>query len=338
MRVSSRAVTVPGKLLLFGEHAAVFGYPAVGMTVPQTLTVRAEPSSHPSLTFDLSDAAISGEDEASVAALVSPFLEHVSHVAAQFAVPLPTEHLTVTSQLPMGSGFGSSAALCTAIARLLLENADNPAVDRHRVWRIAHELERFFHGTPSGIDTGLTSLGGAQAFYFDRDTGDGGIRDGGIRGGDAPPLPRAAAVTVPPAHIVFASIPRRRSTKELVAMVRAERESRGAAYDEKLRRLGALSAAVAADEIVDSVAFGDAVEEAQRLLGELGVSTPELETVLSVGRSAGARSGKLSGAGGGGAFYLVCDDDDTAKRVGDAVNQLPLLTAPSRIADTTADL
>ncbi|MFO8041767.1 MAG: hypothetical protein R6U25_01085, partial [Alkalispirochaeta sp.] len=63
---------------------------------------------------------------------------------------------------------------------------------------------------------------------------------------------------------------------------------------------------------------------AQVHLSRLGVSSVALERILTVGTTAGALGGKLSGAGDGGAFYLVCANNDVAQAVHAAVTgELP---------------
>ena len=61
------------------------------------------------------------------------------------------------------------------------------------------------------------------------------------------------------------------------------------------------------------VEIGRMADRAQQLLRSAGLSTPELDDLLSYGRAAGALGGKLSGAGGGGAFYLIYESGEKAK-------------------------
>lgn len=303
-------VSVPGKLLLFGEHAAVFGYPAVGMALSRGLTVALQPSKTADATSQPLTIEI-GDTKEIPDTVIQRFVAHIETVARSFALSPLAGAITVTSELPIGSGFGSSAALCTAIARLLAPNSRDP----HTTWRIAHELERFFHGTPSGIDTGLTTLGGVQAFHFE-------ASDAPRRSNpsvDYAPLPATVAVHLPDCVLTVGSIPRERSTKELVALVGEQRRRAPDTVDAMLSQLGALGETLLRGDSTDSadhtVSFGRAASEAQTILRELGVSTSKLDEILEIGVKAGAVGGKLSGAGGGGAFYLVCAGEEEASRV-----------------------
>ena len=74
--------------------------------------------------------------------------------------------LKVDSTIPRGMGFGSSAALCVAfvMAGLSVLSGRLRYPFRRNLWQLSNRAEKLFHGTPSGIDTGLSLLGGMQAF------------------------------------------------------------------------------------------------------------------------------------------------------------------------------
>lgn len=301
----------PGKLLLFGEHSAVYGYPAVGVALDRYLTVLHTPGARWSVTL------YNGGDTPAREPFpqADRFFAHLtrtiircdpageSNSAHSTKRPVPG-HLQVWSDLPIAGGFGSSAALCAALARIFHPGEYNPIAD----WAIAHELEHFFHGTPSGIDTGLSTLGGAQAFSF-------------FRPGE---LPEARECRLPSMHLVVGSIPRATDTKSLVTGVRRRMEDSPDTTMRYMEQLGELSrsvTAVADQSPVDVATFASTANAAQEILRELELSTPTLDNLLSGGREAGALGGKLSGAGGGGAFYLVCETEAAVDRVAEAIRE-----------------
>jgi mevalonate kinase len=109
-------------------------------------------------------------------------------------------------------------------------------------------------------------------------------------------------------------------------MVRQRREAAPTATTAILERLGALSeraiqvlAGTPTGTTSSDRELGVLAQEAHTYLDELGVATPELNTIIAHGTQAGARGGKLSGAGGGGAFYLVCSTEDEAAAVARAI-------------------
>ena len=129
-------------MLLFGEHAAVYGHPALGVSLPWTLELKIIP---------VADAGHAGSRRAT-----EPLPALPEQVAAMLAVPHLHAVVEIRSQIPIGLGFGSSAALCVAAERALT-SAAVPPPSAATAWRGAHERERVFHGTPSGADTGLAT-------------------------------------------------------------------------------------------------------------------------------------------------------------------------------------
>lgn len=307
-------VSAPGKLLLFGEHAAVYGHPAVGTELDRRLDIRV-------------DATASTADEGAGLVLRLPdggteqmtsFAHHARAVFARHGISRVPVEITLRSTLPVASGFGSSAAFCTALARWALrdeaveDDPPNPPgserggvsagsgpVSTDIVWALAHDLEHAFHGTPSGIDTGIASWGGTCAFSFDA-------------AGQLPSV-KQLSVNLPP--LVAGSIPRRSTTAELVAGVRRRRDEDPERVNPMLAGLGAIAVSAIEADTWDAGELGRLADAAQDLLASLGVSTPQLENLLAAGRQAGATGGKLSGAGGGGAFFLVAPSMGDAERI-----------------------
>lgn len=185
-----RSVTVstPGKLILMGEHAVVYGRPALVAAIDLRLTARFTPVAGRDVHLDLPglahSEAVSWEELRSYAAAVRGRWEgyalqpgaagfravrgedpaHVVKVAlGEVAAALSLQgeglHLRIDSELPIGSGFGSSAATATAvIAGCLLYHGQEaePAL----VEALALEVERRQHGQPSGVDGATVLYGG----------------------------------------------------------------------------------------------------------------------------------------------------------------------------------
>ncbi len=181
-------VSVPGKLILMGEHAAVYGRPALVSAVgPRaTVSVTRTPGN---LVIDLPDLGERSETNWSdlekrtgqardlwsryaesptperFRALENDSPEHLvalalGEVAAEIGTAdLPSIEVTVSSELPIGSGFGSSAATAVAVIGATLALFDEaPGLDR--IDRIALEVERRQHGLPSGVDHKTVIFGG----------------------------------------------------------------------------------------------------------------------------------------------------------------------------------
>lgn len=269
------------KLLLWGEHAAVYGHPAVGCSLPWGLRAVHTPGPR----WELPGL---GPHEKTVRRL----LDRLESLAGEESLPPPLPgRLEIATGIPPGSGFGSSGALCAALVNLFW--GDRSLTDRDR---LAWKAEALFHGSSSGIDTALA------------------LRQGWWRL-DASSRPAAATPLADPGLVLaVGAVVRDSDTKTLVANL-----ARRAGDDPEIRKiidgLGALAARAA-----DAVAAGRReelpilVNRARDGLRTLGLETPPLTAVLEAGlRCPGCQAGKLSGAGGGGAFFLVFQDAASAR-------------------------
>jgi mevalonate kinase len=318
------------KLLLFGEHAAVYGHPAVGLSLDISLSARLQPGQGGAWSVEGV-----GEGERRKVLQVLGLLEDLS--SGRSSAGSGGGVLLLESVVPRGLGFGSSASLCVALAAAVA--SWRGGAERQRIWEWAHRAEQLFHGTPSGIDTGLALLGGLYSFR------------------PRPPgLPSTERLSGLPLHLVVGAAPRRRSTGELVGALRRRVDGGDRRAEAMLRRLGVLAARAAEllgggaevgvrmrslsdpgrppppaeppapaeppPDIAKLAELGELAREAQGLLRQLRLSTPELDRLLQEGRTQGALGGKLSGGGGGGAFFLIYPDPKRARAAASALTRV----------------
>ncbi|HEY66916.1 MAG TPA: mevalonate kinase [Thermoflexia bacterium] len=283
--------SAPGKVILFGEHAVVYGRPAIAVPVTQVrATATVKPASPGSgLTIVASDLgkstslATAPRDEP-LAATARLTLAHVS-------VPEPDATLTVSSTIPIASGLGSGAAVSTALVRALagfLGCTLEPA----EVSALVFEVEKIHHGTPSGIDNTVVAY--EQPVYF-------------VRGHPVERLTVGAPFTL---LIGDTGIPS--PTKKIVGRVRQGWQREPARYDALFDQMGDI-----ADEARRMIetgnvgALGSLMDENHELLVELGVSSSKLDDLVETARFAGALGAKLSGAGRGGNMIALVEEDLT---------------------------
>ena len=295
-----------GKLIILGEHAAVYGSPAVGTQLPceNRLSWNQGPPEPSATNSEAKRAPAFPDDTLEERGVMRDLLE----AAAVLGVDSPRGGVwRRVSTIPRCGGFGSSSALCTALARILLNRGmEGYSRDVHR---LANHLEERFHGTPSGIDTGLSSHPGTTAWIPVK--------------GD---VPEPRVLNFPQLHLIYGALPRREGTSSSVARLRRKRASSGRRgtvriFDEIAdicANFTALTEGGATDADRDADADGDnfysrtayLINRSQELLASLELSVPQLEWILNAAQRLGMSAGKLSGAGLGGAFFLCTADRD----------------------------
>ena len=253
-----------GKLILFGEHAVVAGHPAIAAAVDRGTTV--------TLTRRPGASAVD----------TSPIVDPRLWPALATLVPADGVGVNIVSDLPVGCGMGSSAALAVALVRALAAREGRVA-DFETCFRQAFVVERVFHGNPSGVDHAVSALGGVVRYRRE--------------GPEIVPLPAFA-----PLRLVVANTGTPGNTAAMV---------------EQVRRRGAAAEFAAIATVVGEAErrwpdLGALLSENHRLLRAIGVSTPVLDRTCAAMEAAGARGAKLAGAGGGGVCFALVDPDREA--------------------------
>lgn len=257
-----------GKLILLGEHAVVHGEPAIAFSVSLGMTVTLDRLPNPSAPNALGDLTDDALLRAAVATALGPTGWRV----------------TFQTDLPLGRGMGSSAALSTALIRARREALGLPPGTIDEQFAEALAVETVFHANPSGLDVAVSVRGGI--LHYRR---------------TSPPTFRA--LPLPPWQVVVLDTGKAGSTKALVAGVTARRP----AIDPLLQRIGQLVPAAEA-HLHDPKLLGALLHENQCLLRGIGVSTAEVDALCDLATAAGAYGAKLSGAGGGGVVLALVDD------------------------------
>jgi mevalonate kinase len=268
-----------GKLILVGEHAVVHGQPAIAFAVDLGTQVDVRP-----LPGARGDGLREGPDDASSNLIRSELVDAMVERAIAASVGPSGWQVDIRSTLPLGRGMGSSAALSVALVRAGRAARGEAPLQGEALFQAALALERIFHANPSGLDVAVSVYGGALRYRRTEPI-------------TLQPLP------APAWQVVVLDTGRSGSTKELVAGVTSRRPG----IDPLLTRIGEVVDA-ATEVLADARALGPLLDENQRLLEGIGVSTPEIEALCRLARGAGALGAKLSGAGGGGVVIALVED------------------------------
>jgi len=161
------AVSAPGKTILFGEHAAVYGHPAVVTALDHRMTVTARTSASSrrgTLRLEIPALRIARTVDSThtVDTVTEPGDLAILAVTIGTAdlTPHPAGlHLYIESTIPSGAGFGSSAALAVAVVAACRRACGEDTAD-DEIARLALSIERHQHGRASGVDVQAVLRGG----------------------------------------------------------------------------------------------------------------------------------------------------------------------------------
>jgi mevalonate kinase len=284
-----------GKVILFGEHAVVYGIPAIAVGIERGARASATALLAGPSTLRVRAFHLAVRDDDTETPLARAF-HGVLRVTRDAGVPIGPVAVEADADLPPGGGLGCSAALGVAVARALDPHASGEVIaERAGAW------EQVFHGNPSGVDAAVSSLGGCVLF-----------ERGGTSHGST-----ITRIRVPSeVHLCIGNSGQASSTRSMVEAVARLRERRPDTTQKAFDAIHTLvKNARLAIEAADRNAVGQLLDLNQMLLSGLFVSTPEIEQMCSAARASGALGAKLTGAGGGGCVVALVDHPDVGARV-----------------------
>lgn len=280
--------TAPGKVILAGEHAVVYGRPAIAAPVWQVVATATITAAAPGAGCTLVISDLGQVLQLADAGDKEPLAVVTRLTLARLGVAhMPDWRIELRSDIPIASGLGSGAALSTALVRAIFARLGQPAPPAV-VSELVYESERFYHGAPSGIDNTVVAYG--QPIWF-------------VKG----QAPEPFAPTTP-ILLAIADTGIRSPTVLTVSKVREARQQDRPRYEAIFDAIGDLVHAVrCALEQGDAPALGSLFNANQALLHSMGVSCDAIERLVAAARMAGASGAKLSGAGGGGNIIALVE-------------------------------
>ncbi len=276
-----------GKVILLGEHAVVYGRPAIAL--PISLAVEASVQAGGSgVHMVIPRWGLEQKIELHTSKGVSGIMTTVLQ-----ALDLEDRSMTieVIPHVPRAMGLGGSSAMAVAVIRAL-DKTFALRLSDGRVNELAFECEKAAHGTPSGIDNTVATYGAPLVFENNDE-------------------PLFKELTIPePVSLVVGITGKESLTANMVAKVRNLWNGNQLRYDAIFDQIAQLT--VAGVDALASAHFeelGQVMNLCHGYLNALQLSTPELEELIHIARANGALGAKLTGGGGGGSMIALCPDN-----------------------------
>lgn len=278
-----------GKVILFGEHAVVYGSNAIAAPIPYAIKSKVEKSKNCTriiiprwgVEFDLFRRT---KDTNSLIQSAELIIRSVGLENQQLQI-------LVFPGIPRAMGLGGSAALAVSMIRALSHFANLNLTDE-QVNEIAYESEKLVHGTPSGIDNTMATYGKLMRYKKDAQ-------------------PKTELIELKnPLPIVIGLSGTEGLTLKMVRMVREGWLKNRNHYDTIFNQINQISVeAIESFKNYDLEKLGYLMNLNHGFLNALQVSTKELEEMVAIARRNGALGAKLTGGGGGGAMIALCPEN-----------------------------
>lgn len=280
------SVSTPAKIILFGEHAVVYGYPAMAVPVSALRTTATiTPGTHFEIIAEDTGEVIPSHQ---IQLALDNALAAMAHTTLKWLNrPAPPVTIRLRSDIPPAAGLGSGASVSAALGRAIAQALNTP-LENSALNQLVYNIEKMYHGTPSGIDN--TVIVYEQPVYFIRDQ-------------QPEPFNIRSPLT-----LVIANTGQQSLTKIAVGDVRRLYEDDPSYTKPILSGIGALvDHAKAALAEGDLVRVGALMDENHALLRRLTISSDALDQLVEAARSAGALGAKLSGGGRGGNMIALVE-------------------------------
>lgn len=281
--------SAPHKAILTGEHAVVYGVPAVATSLDLKTHVKVEQLENepPSIfSVNLNKKWLLENRPPKkfeyLHRILQIFKDHFLHD------PIPNLQITIRSDVEPGCGLGTSASTAAAVTGAL-SKALELNLDKETINSIAFEAEKVTHGTPSGIDNTITTFGGLLAYSPQR------RREEKIRLMD----------DAPKFFLLLMDSGQENLTRKAVEKVRKLYDQKKQMVKKVFKKIWKISEDVwyQFHHDLNWEKIGELMTKNHRLLKKIGVSNHMLDKLTNIAREAGCFGAKLTGGGLGG--YVI---------------------------------
>lgn len=272
--------SAPGKIYLFGEHAVVYGEPAIACAINLRASVSVEIASSGKITIDAMDKRANCSSEE---------FKYVCCAAQMIKQLFETDfgaEITIRSELPPRQGLGSSAAVTVSTIKALTASLGFE-LDNETVAKIGYKVENEVQGTASPADTFVSSTGGTVLVEETKTS-------------------HLAQLDVP---IIIGATGVERATRDVIALVSDLKKNYPSVVSDVMSSIGDITR-LGEQKLADGdlVSVGELMNINQGLLESLGVSDVTLSRLIYAARTAGALGAKITGAGRGGCIVAIATD------------------------------
>lgn len=270
-------VSAPGKLMLLGDHAVVYGYPCLVTAVDKRLYVEAE--------------VIEAENDDIITPQVKEsrfVLESIAYFKEQFEIK-ESVRIKTKGDFSHQVGLGSSSAVTVATFKALGILFDKQ-MSLNELFQMSYRVNLLIQGVGSGFDIAAATYGETLEY---------------VMGGKV----------IEPLHIkslplVVGYSGLKADTPFYIRRVAEAFKSKKGEMEKIFMSIQTLvESAKKGLQTGDLPDVGRCMNENQRLLVQLGVSTPKLDDMIKSAIKAGAYGAKLSGAGGGDCMIALVDEE-----------------------------
>lgn len=282
--------SAPGKVILFGEHAVVYGKPAIACAINKRAYAKVKKNS---------SGKINIKAEVKDLRYVKKSIE-VSFEQFNIGSGIDIE---VSSEIPSASGLGSSAAVSVATLYAIAKEF-RKSISKSGLAKLGHRVEKEVQGAASPTDTATSAFGGILLIE--------------------PSKNKIEPLDYVNLNLVIGYTGEEKSTKELVRIVK-EKKERNKVLESIIECIGGVTCE--AQELISEIsvassekekakkyaALGELMDINHGLLESLGVGTLRLAQLVHAARINGALGAKITGAGGGGCMIALASSEKRKK-------------------------
>ncbi len=285
-RKASTTAMANGKVILLGEHAVVYGKPAIAVPIKNAVVAEISDSNQlPEIHVPAWDINDKLEESNTV------WWQAIQNVFETLEIADQKFSVHVKPNIPAAMGLGGSAAIAVAIVRALSLHF-KLGLNKEETNHFAFQCEKAAHGTPSGIDNTIATYG--QPLVY---------RSGEQEQLDILEFSKSV-------NIVVGISGQPSLTVDMVAGVRERWRRHRELYDSLFDNFGqVVDSGIKSIHESDYRHLGQMMTINHGLLSAIQVSSPELDRMVQIARDHGALGAKLTGAGGGGSIVALADEN-----------------------------